>query len=103
MLTIASLMSMAVPSPAQKPREGDAIFQELCVSCHGNDGRADTEMGKSVKAADLTSSEVQQQSDAELARVLRTGQRQMPAFGDKLSDDEIKAVIGYVRHLGKNK
>ena len=102
-LAIAALMCMAMPSPAQKGREGDAIFQELCVGCHGTDGRADTDMGKKVKAADLTSSDVQQQSDSELMKVVKSGQKKMPSFADKLSDDEIKAVIAYVRQLGKSK
>jgi cbb3-type cytochrome c oxidase subunit III len=102
-LTIVSLVLMAAPSPAQKAREGGAIFQELCVGCHGTDGRGETEIGKKVKAADLTSSETQQQSDAELTKVVKTGQKKMPAFGDKLGDDEIKAVMAYVRKLGNNK
>jgi mono/diheme cytochrome c family protein len=102
LLNIAPLMWIAVPSPAQKAQEGDAIFKELCVGCHGNDGRAETEMGKKVKAADLTSPEVQQQSDAELAKVVKAGQKKMPAFGDKLGDDDIKGVIAYIRQLGKH-
>jgi len=102
-VAIAALMSMAVPSRAQKGREGDAVFKELCVGCHGEDGRADTDMGKKVKAADLTSPDVQKQSDSELAKVVKDGKEKMPSFADKLSDDEVKAVIAYVRQLGKSK
>jgi mono/diheme cytochrome c family protein len=95
---------MTVPCPAQKTqREGGAIFQEQCVGCHGSDGRATTDMGKQLKAADLTSADVQQQSDSELTKVVKDGQKKMPSFKDKLDDGEIKAVITYVRQLGKGK
>ena len=100
-LVIGSLCFVVAPAWAQKG--GDAIFQEMCVGCHGSDGRADTDMGKKLKAADLTSADVQQQSDSALMKVVKSGQKKMPSFADKLSDDDIKAVIGYVRQLGKSK
>ncbi|HLY16790.1 MAG TPA: cytochrome c [Bryobacteraceae bacterium] len=102
-VTVAALASVAVPGWAQKGRGGDAIFQEMCVGCHGTDGRADTDMGKKVKAADLTADDVQKRSDSELIKVIKNGQKKMPSFADKLSDDDIKAVVGYVKQLGKSK
>ena len=99
-LAIVSLPSLA---PVWAQKGGEAIFQEMCVGCHGTDGRAGTDMGKKVKAADLTSPAVQQQSDSALMKVVRSGQKKMPSFSDKLSEDDIKAVISYVRQLGKSK
>lgn len=97
-LTLMSLTAMAVVCPAQK-REGSAIFQEQCVGCHGADGHAGTDIGKKLNAADLTSDAVQQNSDSELTKVLKDGKKKMPSFKDKLDDDEIKAVVAYVRQL----
>ena len=95
---------MTVPFPTWAgQREGGAIFQEQCVGCHGSDGRAATDMGKQLKAADLTSADVQQQSDSALTKIVKDGQKKMPAFKGKLDDDDIKAVVTYVRELGKGK
>src|SRR5258706_14153677 len=41
-------------------------FDAHCAGCHGSTGRADIDKGKAVKAADLTSDQVQSKSDAEL-------------------------------------
>ena len=82
---------------------GEAIFHERCVGCHGLDGRAQTELGKKVGAADLTSDAVQQQRDSQLLVIVKEGKGKMPALGDKLSDDEIHAVIIHIRQLAKNR
>ena len=80
---------------------GDAIFQEQCVGCHGPDGRAETEMGKKVGAADLTAVAVQQLSNSQISKIVKNGKGKMPAFDGKLSDEEIDAVIMHIRQLGK--
>ena len=104
MLTLLScgmLLSLALPGRPQKNSgQGVTIFQEQCIGCHGQDGRADTEMGKKVQAADLTSQAVQDLSASQLEKIVKNGQKKMPSFAGKLSDDEIKAVIGYVKQLG---
>jgi cytochrome c6 len=87
---------------AQK-NDGQAIFQQACVGCHGPDGKAATDTGKRLQAADLTASDIQQKSDSELAKTVKSGKGKMPAWEGKLSDDEIKAVVGYVKELGKSK
>ncbi len=98
---VLSATVFVIPSFTQEQaKKGEATFQEICASCHGNDGRAQTEMGKKMQAADLTSSAVQQHSDSDLAKSVKNGKGKMPPLGDKLSDDEIRAVIQYVRKFG---
>ena len=106
--TIATVVTLlAVPGFAQSSKthndKGAAIFQEQCAVCHGPDGRAQNEKGTKVGAADLTSDAIQGQSDAQLSKIVHEGKRKMPAFEGKLTDDEIQAVIGYVRQLSKKK
>jgi cbb3-type cytochrome c oxidase subunit III len=89
-------------SQAQKnQRRGEEIFQEQCAGCHGPDGRAQTDIGKTLGAADLTSEGIQQKSSAELSKSVKGGKGKMPAFDNKLADDEIKAVLAYIKQLGK--
>jgi cytochrome c6 len=94
----APFLGHSSPPQAEK---GQAIFQEQCVGCHGSDGKAQTDMGKKVHAADLTSGGVQGQNDSKLENTIKSGKQKMPAFDGKLSDDEIHSVVAYVRQLGK--
>jgi mono/diheme cytochrome c family protein len=86
----------------QSGGDGEATFQQRCVLCHGPDGKAQTDMGKKLEAADLTSSTVQQTSEPELVKIVKKGKGKMPSFDDKLSNDQIKAVVAYVKGLGKH-
>jgi mono/diheme cytochrome c family protein len=76
-------------------------FEEHCATCHGLSGKADTEKGKAVGAADLTANEVQSQSDADLFRVISTGVAgtAMPAFAKTHSDTEIWQIVAFLRKL----
>ena len=71
------------------------------MGCHGPDGRAQTETGKKVGAADLTSDTVQQLSESQLMKIVQDGKAKMPAFEGKLRDDEIRAVIAHIKELAK--
>jgi mono/diheme cytochrome c family protein len=84
-----------------KTSPGQQVFQSRCVTCHGADGSGNTMMGKQLQAKDLRSPEVQKLSPREMKQVVSSGQGNMPAFGDRLSDDEIAQVVAYVRTIGK--
>jgi mono/diheme cytochrome c family protein len=79
------------------------IFGSECASCHGNDGRTPTDMGRGLypRAPDLGSEEVQHWSDRELFWIIRNGIRLsgMPAFGKQLTDQETWSLVHYVKSL----
>jgi mono/diheme cytochrome c family protein len=77
-----------------------STYKTNCVSCHGRDGRGSA-VGRSLHAADFHSAQVQQQSDAQLADVVAEGRGNMPAFGTRLSKDQIDALVRYIRTLAK--
>ena len=82
--------------------DGAAIYKKHCVMCHGADGKG----FKVLKTPDMTSPEWQASvKDEDIATVTKNGKKgtTMPAFGDKLTDDEIKALIGQIRSLNSNK
>ena len=72
---------LAVPASAGKSSSASgnaaarSTFKLQCSSCHGQNGAGDTSVGKSLKAADLRSPEVQKQSDAQLAQVISEGRK----------------------------
>ena len=99
--TIATLLTASVFGQSRKVHNGAGadVFNKQCIGCHGTDGRAQTETGKKVGAADLTSTAVQQETDSNLATIVQDGKGKMPSFEGKLSNNEINAVIAYVRQL----
>lgn len=96
-MTLASLIVFATSVFA----DGGALFAAKCAGCHGKGGAGDTVMGKKLNVRDLTSAEVQKQSDEALTRIITDGKEKMPAYGTKLSADEIKEIVSFIRTLKK--
>ena len=75
-----------------------------CASCHGDDGRVPTTVGRSMypRAPALDTPAVQRYTDAELFRVIKYGIRLtgMPGFGEVYSDQEIWHLARFVRSVG---
>jgi cytochrome c6 len=88
-------------SPAARADDSAALFKSKCAACHGADGKGDTAMGKTFKLRDLASADVQKQSDADLTGIITNGKDKMPAYKGKLTDDQIKGLVAYVRGLAK--
>jgi mono/diheme cytochrome c family protein len=109
MKTILSLAASVLLASSMSLFAADAKanWDANCVQCHGKDGKADTKMGKTLNAKDLTDAKVQAEfSDAKAAESIKNGVKEngkttMKAFGGKLTDDEIKALVAYVRTLKK--
>ena len=104
-LLIVLLAVLPWPAPAGKNplasgNETASNFKLRCSSCHGVNGAADTSLGRTLKAADLLSPEVQKQSDAQLAEVISDGRKNMPSFSNSLTQDQIRALVAYIRKLG---
>ncbi len=81
--------------------DGAALYKANCNTCHGPTGAGDTPAGKMMKAKPLGSAEVQKLTDAEITASVTNGKGKMPAFGKKLSADDIKALVVYVRTFKK--
>jgi len=84
--------------------ESQAHFADHCASCHGNDGRGDTEMGRGLfpKAPDMRLAATQNKTDGELYWIIENGIRLtgMPAWGTGGGDDMATwKLVYFVRHL----
>jgi cytochrome c5 len=78
-----------------------SIFAKRCVKCHGKDAK-----GKKDGGPDLTTSKVKSKSDKNLYNIISNGVKadneddnDMPAFKNKLTEDEIHAAVKYVKGL----
>ncbi|OFX17894.1 MAG: hypothetical protein A2033_03700 [Bacteroidetes bacterium GWA2_31_9] len=74
---------------------GKSIFNKMCQSCHGK--KADG-MGL-MKSASLIADSLQLQKDGVIFYKIATGKDQMPPFQSILKEEEIWAVINYLRIL----
>lgn len=76
----------------QSPGAGRTQYETRCAACHGGDGNGG-ELGPAI------AERAAHRGDDELAALIRAGipSAGMPAF--KLADDELAALIGYVRSL----
>ena len=79
-------------------RSGAAVYSQMCVRCHGSDGRAKTPKGKALGATDLTSNDWSPDT-ARDTRIVTRGKEDMPAFKAKLTPAEIDAVVAYIRRF----
>jgi mono/diheme cytochrome c family protein len=79
-------------------------FADHCAICHGNDGGADSMMGRGLypKPPDLRLPATQKLSDGELFWIIENGVRftGMPAFGGaKGSAEDSWKLVVFIRHL----
>ena len=75
------------------------IFKNECKKCHGRDGKV-TKRGKKLGARDFTDAEWQASvTDKELIETITNGRKKMPKQGGKLSPEEIKALVKYIRYF----
>ena len=102
-MTVAACAAMVVSASAADVKEN---WEKSCKKCHGPEGKGDTTIGKKLEIKDLTDAKVQASlKDDVMFKAIKEGVKD----GDKvrmkaiegLSDEEIKAMVAYVRTLKK--
>jgi mono/diheme cytochrome c family protein len=77
------------------------IYTQMCMRCHGPDGKGDPELKKTLPVRDFTDAAFRIRRSEEVEQVIMAGKNQMPPFGQALSMPKIQAMAGYVRRLGR--
>ena len=95
----ALLSSMLLASAIASAQTTEALYKSKCTVCHGADGTGTTPMGKKLVVRDFHSDEVSKMTDEELFGITKKGKIKMPAYDKKLTDDQIKALVKYIRTL----
>lgn len=88
------------PVNMSRATPGEIIYTQNCAACHGPQGYGDGPGGKAlpVKPFDLTTHFFQHDEQYHFQTILN-GRGYMPAFGSRLSQDQLVDVIAYVRLL----
>ena len=102
-VSVWATLSLSPVSWAAEAKEGKAIYDKLCVSCHAADGKGNPAMTKVLgeKELNIVDQETTKKSDDELVKVIVQGKGKMPASGKNLSKQEQKQVLDHVRSLAK--
>jgi mono/diheme cytochrome c family protein len=89
------------PSPADEAAAGREIYSQNCVACHKEDGTGGkvTIEGKTINPDNLTTDRKKSTPDEKFREWIANGvpDEGMPAFKDKLSDEQITQVIAFIR------
>lgn len=83
---------------------GADLFNQHCKSCHGKEGFGDGSKSKELDAElrDMTSADVQGQTDGELYYKAIIGRDEMPNFEKKIRDEEDRwMLVNYMRVLAE--
>ena len=98
----------ASPSPAATASvaadefaHAKAIYAKNCEGCHGPNaegGLAKVD-NKQIKVPSLKSDHAIKHTDEKLTKTITNGEEEMPAFKDKLSQDEINQMVRYIRKV----
>jgi mono/diheme cytochrome c family protein len=105
--TIVALIGLTIfcgsssPVTAADATGGKALYEKSCAGCHGPDGKGNEKMATilGVKELSIVGKDAAKKSDDQLLKIIAEGAGKMPA--SKMSKDEQKQVLGYVRSLAK--
>jgi len=83
--------------------DAQGLYEKHCVICHGDDGKGKTDLGEGLGARDFTDKSFQDSiRDEEIIKQITNGtpERMFP-FKDKLTPEEMKALVPVIRAFGK--
>ncbi len=81
--------------------EGKTLFEQECIVCHGHEGKGDGREARNlnVSPADLSDTNIWQETDGALCWKISEGKVEMPAFRLRFSRHEVWLLVNYVRTL----
>jgi|GEM_PF-3511089 len=84
-------------------RVGKGLFDKHCATCHGPRGKGDGLEIVGAEVADLTSAATQRKLSMDLLKTIHEGRpgKVMPPWKWRLSEQQTKDVLAYVRTLRK--
>jgi len=113
---VAAMALIATVARAADLTSAASSYKDTCTKCHGDGGKGDgpkakdlkDKDGKPVAIGDLTDcAKMAKVTDDDIFKELKEGgasvgkSKFMTPYGDAMEDDELKAMVSYVRTLCK--
>jgi mono/diheme cytochrome c family protein len=101
-LAILAVALVALPAPAAA-EDAAKIFARSCAPCHGKAGEPSAVFAKQGVRSFTDAAWQKAATDAQIEKSIREGKKgtMMASFEKQYSAEEIKALVAYVRKLGK--
>ena len=108
-LVVGALL-LAAPLARAQDKKAERTWKAKCASCHGDDGKGQTEQGKKQAVRDMSTAAWQKEfSDDKIRAAITNGikeerdgkKKEMDAYKDKLRPEQIDGLILYLRSLAK--
>ena len=90
---------------ASATADGKKIFNQMCVLCHGLQGKGNGEAGLSLerKPANFLSLKVINETDGNIFWKITHGKAPMATYEELLTEDQRWKLVNYIRELEVNK
>ncbi len=98
LLVLAAAISLA-GSLSFAQSAGEATYKAKCQSCHGAAGTPNPGIAKAMGVKPFSDPDVKKLSEADMIKATSDGKGKMPAFKGKLTDEQIKEAVSYLRTL----
>jgi mono/diheme cytochrome c family protein len=99
-ISLTALLSFGLADgSAAAPGADAALYKTKCAACHGADGKGATAVGKADSIRDLSSADVQGQTDAQLNAIITNGKDKMPGYGKSLKPEQVTSLVAYIRSI----
>ena len=108
---IASAFALAAPVVrGEVDKKTERTWKGKCASCHGADGKGQTDQGVKMGIADYSTPAWQKaHDDAGMKKAISGGvklekdgkKQEMDSYQDKLSPEQVDQLVAYVRTLAK--
>ena len=87
------------PGRTFSEQSGESLYKNICQGCHMADGKGAAGAGRFPSLA----SDPNLETGRYPATIVVNGSRAMPPFGTRMSNDQVAAVVNYVRtHFGNS-
>lgn len=89
-------------------KKTERTWKAKCASCHGADGKGQTEKGKQMKVSDMSTPAYQKKvTDEDIKKAINDGvnrekdgvKQEMDAYKDSLKPEQVDALVTYIRAL----
>jgi len=105
-IILTAVATLALTALSASAADAKQTWETTCAKCHGADGKGDTKMGKKLDIKDLTDAKLQASvKDEDMLKAIKEGvkdgEKLKMKAAEGLNDDEMKALVAYVRTLKK--